>query len=241
MTTTYRTTKTPPTTPVLLILMVDTKPYEKTFSINRTFFTARSKLLHKATLEAPSPALAIALPGIRSVDFEAYLNHYSPVGCSLQSSADLQWENIKPAKSVLTSAQRTYVRVATLLGFWVTGNSLQDSDFKNAVMDALLQEDLAGDGGAAVVQSTGCILGYQTGMESGLYRLLLDVMAPMVTEEFVDEWSHQWSKGFTMDLLKRVVLLRGEQIVEAIPILADKQRYYEVEAEIVNRLVEAVE
>lgn len=121
------------------------------------------------------------------------------------------------------------------------GNTLQDSDFKNVVMDALLQENLAGDAGAAVVQTAGCILGHQMGMGSGLYRLLLDVMAPMVTEEFVDEFSHQWSKEFAMDLLKRVVLLRGDKLIEAIPMPADKQRYYEVEEEIVERLMDAIE
>lgn len=79
-----------------------------------------------------------------------------------------------------------HVRVATLLGFWVAGDVLQDVEFKNAVMDAVLEEDLSGEAGAAVVQSAGVILSKTRGVESGLGRLLLDVMAAMVTEVSIE-------------------------------------------------------
>ncbi|KAF2160189.1 hypothetical protein M409DRAFT_29271 [Zasmidium cellare ATCC 36951] len=233
---------TAPSTPHPLIIIADQPPYERTFSVNRTLYTTHSKLLRRATSEAPSPDLAIALPGIRALDFEAYATHHSHFRQDLAILADMQWEAIKPKNCILTPAQKTHVRVATLLGYWIMGNGLQDTEFKNVVMDALLREDLAGDGGAAIVQSAGCILSYgQTGAESGLYRLLLDVMAPMVTEEFVDEFAKTWSRDFVVDLLKRVVVRRGGQDVEVLPTLADRQRYYEVEAKVAERLVGATE
>ncbi|KAK4495196.1 hypothetical protein PRZ48_013523 [Zasmidium cellare] len=231
-----------PTTPHPLFVIIDTEPYERTFSLNRARCTKHSKLLRRAASQAPRPDLAIALPGIRAVDFEAYAAHYSTVREPLAIHAERQWEQIKPEGCELSPAQKTHVRVATLLGYWVMGNQLQDLDFKNAAMDAILAEDLAGDGGAAVVQCAGEILGHgQTSAKSGLYRLLVDVVAPMMTGAFVEEYSGKWSKEFLVDLFKKVLELRGGQDVEVLPTPADKLRYYEVEAEVVERLVGAVE
>lgn len=63
----------------------------------------------------------------------------------------------------------------------------------------------------------------------------------LIFQDFIEEWSGKWSKEFTVGILKRVVAIRGRQEVEEVPTARDRLCYYEVEEEIVDRLVDALE
>lgn len=229
------------TKPATLTIIIDTPPHEKTFTLTHTLITTNSRLLAKAAAEAPSPNHAIALPGLRAADFEAYATYYNTLPRpSIQSLALQQWEAIRPREYELSPEQDIHIYVATLLGLHTLASVLMDAHFTNAVMHTLLSTcDFAGAAGAAIVQSAGCILA-NAEAGSGLYRLLVDVMAASVTEEFVERWSSKWTKEFVVDLLLRCVSLRGGK--GGVPSVEDEERYFEeFEREVTGVEMEDVE
>ena len=199
--------------------------HEETFTVSERFICNRSPVLKTAcSTEWPvGQSKTVRLPDIAPRHFQIYLDWADSYGrasmMGLIEKTCLQLDGGKKMEVHLL------LEVNYLCNLWTLGNALQDSKFKNHVMDEILKHELPkrrllvpATIGDAIQEATS---------DSKLRSWMLDHMAPQVTTKYLDDIRSWLPADFAYELMSKIVAIRGKSKGEGVPGYEDRCKYHE--------------
>ncbi|KXT04808.1 hypothetical protein AC578_9756 [Pseudocercospora eumusae] len=164
---------------------------------------------------------AIMLPNLTSEFFRVYLGRLEDSSYDLSRAVRVVPEGVDPESAA--DEDQVLKQLHRLCTWWRGADFLEDHEFKNGIMDVLVDLDI--ERGWEILPKLAYLVAGEEMRDSGLRLWWVDCAAATLNEDIIDGFCGELSKEIVVDLLK--AQLRASKAEDSSNRLRGAEQYYE--------------